>query len=472
MNLFLGVLIVIFALQAIAFVVALVARYWVLRSETFEMGGIDVARATELVAVYVEGVHDHRFGFPTGVFAIDRERTSPGHLVAREINFKGSAGMGPIMFGLRLPILGAVAGGAVLAEADDAGGCFAGVLAMTIGFTLGLAAAVVLIVPFAFLAIVEVILRTLMQGEISAVVDEVPGEGDAVRVRFEMRGLSAFGVEHQLRRGMSPPRPAGVTPPPAEQFQPSEPVSRVDRLNAILLSGASVGIVLSVVAFIVIGNSQPNGYDTASASYYYEEEPYEESGYEEEGYEEEPYEESGYEEEGYEEEPYEESGYEEEGYEEEGYEEEGESGAAPASRYAAARKMFLRYWEEIDAGNYGAAYGVYYPTFETEEGISKGEFVAAEYEYLPDVGLEHMRIEATSREPTNPNDLWLYAEVPIRDGAGEYAGACRLFSGDLRMFHADGRWYYRPGEAFGRTPSFGAEGGGPRILPHNSPRCL
>jgi hypothetical protein len=457
MNLFLGVLVVIVALQAIAFAVAFVARYWVLRSETFEMGGIDVARATELVAVYVEGVHDHRFGFPTGVFAIDRERTSPGHLVAREINFKGSAGMGPIMFGLRLPLLGAVAGGAVLAEADDAGGCFAGMLAMTIGFTLGLAAAVILIVPFAFLAIVEVVLRTLMQGEISAMIDEVPGEGDAVRVRFEMRGLSAFGVEHQLRRGMSPPRPAGVTPPPAEQFQPSVSASRVDRLNAILLSGASVGIVLSVVAFIVIGNSQPSGYNTASASYSYEEEPSEESSYEEE-----PYEESGYEEEG----------YEEESYEEEGYEEEGEYGATPASRYAAARKMFLRYWEEIDAGNYGAAYGVYYHTFETEEGISRGEFVAAENEYLPDVGLEHIRVEASSREPTNPNELWLYAEVPISDSTGEYAGDCRLFSGDLRMFHADGRWYYRPGEAFGRTPSFGAEGGGPRVLPHNSQRCL
>jgi hypothetical protein len=268
-----------------------------------------------------------------------------------------------------------------------------------------------------------------------------------------MRGLSAFGVEHQLRRGMSPPQPAGVTPPPVEQFEPGTPVSGVDRLNAILLSGASVGIVLSVVAFIVIGNSQPSGYSTASASYSYEEEP----GYEEESYEEE----SEYEEEGYEEEPYEESGYEE----------EGEYGSAPSPRYAAARKMYLRYWEEIDAGNYGAAYDVYYHTFGTEQGISKGDFVAAEFEYLPEVGLEHLRVEPSSREPTNPNELWLYAEVPISDGTGEYAGECRLFSGDLRMFHADGRWYYRPGEAFGRTPSFGAEGGGPRVLPPNTERC-
>ena len=468
MNPLLGVLIVVLALQATAFVIAVVARYWVLRSETFEMRGIDVARATELVALYVQGVHDHRFGFPTGVFALDADRTSPGHVVAREINFKGSAGMGPIMFGLRLPMLGAIAGGAVLAEADDAGGCFAGVLTMTIGFTLGLAAAVVLIVPFAFLALVEVILRTLMQGEVSATIDKVPGEDDAVRVRFEMRGLSAFGVEHQLRRGMSPPRPAGVEPPRAEQFEPSAPASGLDRLNAIYFSAASVGVVLSVIAFVVIGNSQPSGYDTASASSgYYEEEPYES------GYEEEPYE-SGNEEESYEEEPgYENEGYEEESYGESGYEEEeeGEYGAEPTSRYAAARTMFLRYWEDIDASAYGAAYNVYYHTFATQQGISEGDFVAAENEYLPDVGLEHIHVEASSRNPTNQNELWLYVEVPIRDGTGEYAGECRLFSGDLRMFHADGRWYYRPGEAFGRTPSFGAEGGGPQELPRYSERC-
>lgn len=335
----------------------------------------------------------------------------------------------------------------MLADADDAGGCFAGVMAMTIGFMLGLAAAVVLIVPFAFLALVEVILRTLMQGEVSAAIDKVPGEEDAVRVRFEMRGLSAFGVEHQLRRGMSPPRPAGVAPPPTGQFEPSAPPSGMDRLNAIYFSAASVGVVLSVAAFVIVGNSQSSDYDTASASSY---------SYEEESYEE----------------PYEEGGYgEEESYEEPGYEEEGEYGSRSVSRYEAARKMFLRYWTNIDEGDYGAAYNVYYYTFATQQGISKGDFVAAENEYLPDVGLEHIHVEASSRSPTNRNELWLYAEVPIRDGAGEYAGECRLFSGDLRMFHADGRWYYRPGEAFGRTPSFGAEGGGPRILPRYSERC-
>ena len=449
MNPFLGAVIVVLTLQAIAFVIAVVARYWVLRTETFEMRGIDVARATELVALYVQGVHDHRFGFPTGVFAVDTDLTSPGRVVAREINFKGSAGMGPIKFGLKLPFLGAVAGGAILAEADDAAGCLVGWMAMTIGFSLGLAAAVVLIVPFAFLALVEVVLRWLMRGEISATIDKVADEGDTVRVRFEMRGLSAFGVEHQLRRGMAPPRPAGVAPPPAAEFEPVAPACGLDRLNAIFASAMSVGLILSVVSFIVIGNSQSGSGAVASA--YYEEEPY----YEEEGYEE----------------PYEEEEYEEEPYEEESeYGEEEEFGGS-TTRYEAARKMYLRYWQNIDNGNFGAAYNVYYHTYETEQGISKGEWVAAEEEYLPDVGTGHIRLERSSRNPTNPNELWLYAEIPIEDQAGEFAGECRIFTGDLRMFHADGRWYYRPGEAFGRTPSFGAEGGGPQVLPPGSERC-
>jgi hypothetical protein len=450
MNPFLGVVVVVLTLQAIAFVIAIVARYWVLRTETFEMRGIDVARATELVAIYVEGVHDHRFGFPTGVFAVEPVLTSPGRVVAREINFKGSAGMRPIKFGLKLPILGAMAGGAVLAEADDAAGCFAGWLAMSIGFGLGLAAAVILIVPIAFIAMVEVVLRWLMRGEIAAMIDKVPDEEDTVRVRFEMRGLSAFGIEHQLRRGMAPPRPPGVAPPPAAEFEPAAPAGGFDRLNAIFASAISVGLILSVVSFIVIGNSQSSS-STAVASAYYEEPYYEE--------EEEPYSE----EEGYEEEPYE----EESEYEEGGYEEEGGS----TTRYEAAHKMYLRYWQNIDDGNYGAAYNIYYYTYETQQGISKGEWVAAEEEYLPNVGMGHIRLEPSSRNPTNPNELWLYAEIPIEDQAGEFAGQCRVFSGDLRMFHADGRWYYRPGEAFGRTPSFGAEGGGPRVLPPGSERC-
>jgi len=463
MNPLLLILFTILTLQAIAFVIAIIARYWVLRSESFELHGINVERATNLVAGYLAGVHDHRFGFPTGVFEIDDDRTEPGQVVAREINLRGSAGMAPIRFGISLPFLGAAAGFAMGADADDAGaGCMVSMLGGWLGFMLGLAAAAVLVIPFAFLAMVEILLRMLMRGEVLARIDEVAGEGDSVRVRFEMRGLSAFGVEHQLRRGMAPPQPEGAPRPPTAPIEVDQsPVARFDRLNAIYLAAVSIGLLISVSAFIVIGNTQTGSAGADSSYYGYEEEPYEEEGYEEEPYEEEPYEEEGYEEEPYEEEPYEEEG---------GYDEEEAQGYAP-TRFVAAKRTFRRYWTAIDEGRYGAAYGIYYRTFRVEKGITRREFSAAEHRYLPDVGLERMTITRSSRNPTNPNELWLYVEVPIRDGAGDFAGECRLFYGDVRMFHADGRWYYRPGEAFGRKPSFGREGGGIRVLPSYSERC-
>jgi hypothetical protein len=443
------ILVVIVSLQAVALVIGIVARSWVLRSESFEMRGIDVARATDLVAGYLRGVHDHRFGFPTGVFEIDQGLTAPGRVVAREINLKGSAGMAPIVFGLKLPLIGAAAGFAMGADADDASaGCMVSMIGGMTGAMLGGAAAVVLVVPFAFLTMVEMILRVLMRGEIAATIDKVPEEEDSVRVRFEMRGLSAFGVEHQLRRGMEPPRPKGVAPPP-QTGAPEQPVAaRFDRLNAIYAAGASIGLIVSIVAFILIGNAVQTEGPTAQASSYYAEEEYEE-----------PYEEE-YEE--YEEEPYEEEASGE--YEEEEYEEE-------LTPYEEARAAYRHYWASIDRGYYGAAYDVYYHTYATEQGVSKGEFIDSEYEYLPDVGLDTLTLVPSERRPTNPNELWLYAEIPIRDGAGEYAGICRLFYGDLRMFHAEGSWWYRPGEAFGREPSFGRDGGGIRELPASSERC-
>lgn len=462
MNPLLLILFLIVTLQVIAFAVAIIARYWVLRSETFELHGIDVPRATDLVAYYLQGVHDHRFGFPTGVFAIEANRTSPGHVVAREINIKGSAGIAPIKLGLTLPFLGAAAGAAMGADADDAGaGCMVSMIGMMMGFTLGAAAAVVLVVPFAFITVVEMILRILMRGEITASIDKIPDEEDSVRVRFEMRGLSAFGIEHQLRRGMEPPRPAGAPLPTPDPVAMAAPASRFDRLNAIYLSAASVGLVVSIAAFIVVGNAATSDSSAASPSAYsYEEEPYYEDYEEEPYYEEEEYgEEGGYEEEGY----GEEGGYEGEGYEE-------EENPAP-TRFDAAKRMFRHYWTAIDEGDYGAAYNVYYRTFANQEGVSQSEFVAAEYEYLPEIGIERMTISPSSRRPSTPNEMWLYVEVPIRDGTGEFEGQCRLFYGDVRMFHADGRWYYRPGFAFGRKPSFGQEGGGIRVLPSYSERC-
>ncbi len=457
MNPIVGGLIVIVVLQLVALVAALVARYWVLKSASFELHGIDVPRATALVASYLQGIHDHRFGFPTGVFEIDGTQTAPGRVVAREMNLKGSAGFGPIVFGLKLPILG-LAGGLAMAEAD--GGCLVAALGASMGFAIGCFLAAVIIVPCAFVTVVELILRTLMRAEIRAAIDPVPDQADSVRVQFELRGLSAFGIEGQLRRGIRPPHPRTAPGPPPDPATTGAPASQFDRLNAIYASAASVALICSVVAIVLVGHaaSRPA---SADASY-----AYEESGYEEpyESYEEEPYGEEAYEEEPYEEEAYGGAEYEAEA--------EGESAESVSyTRFDAAKRMFRRYWTYIDDGDYAAAYNVYFPSFATQEGVSRDEFVESENEYLPDIGLDAMSLTHSERNPTSPNELWLYAEVPIEDGTGEFAGECRVFYGDVRMFHAEGRWWYRPGVAFGRKPSFGQEGGGIRFLPPGSGRC-
>jgi hypothetical protein len=454
-NPIVGALIVIVVLQLVALVAAVVARYWVLRSATFELHGIDVSRATDLVAYYLQGIHDHRFGFPTGVFEIDGAQTAPGRVVAREINLKGSAGFGPIVFGLKLPFLG-LAGGLAMAEAD--GGCLVAAIGASMGFAIGCFLAAVIIVPCAFVTVVELVLRTLMRAEIRAAIDPVPDQRDSVRVQFELRGLSAFGIEGQLRRGMRPPHPRTAPGPPPDPATSGAPAGQFDRLNAIYAAAASVALICSVVAIVLVGHaaSRPA---SANASY-----AYEESGYEEpyETYEEEPYGEETYEEEAYEE-PYEEEAY--------GEAEAESAESAQQTPFDAAKQMFRSYWTDIDDGDYGAAYDVYYRSYAVQEGVSKEEFVESEHEYLPSIGLSAMTLTESERNPTSPNELWIYAEVPIEDGTGEFAGGCRLFYGDVRMFRADGRWWYRPGTAFGRKPSFGQEGGGIRSLPPGNDRC-
>lgn len=439
MSPFFLVLIAILALQAIAFAIAAIARFWVLRSEEFTMRGIDVERASELVAAYVAGVHDHRFGFPTGVFAIDEQRSSSGRIVAREINFQGSAGLAPIKFGLTLPLIGAAAGGAIGAVDEDAGGCLAGFVGAAVGFSLGLAAAAILVIPFAFLAIVEVILRALMRGEIAASIEKVGGPEDAVQVRFELRGLSAFGVEPQLRRGMASPRPDGAK-------APAEPAAsgHFDRLNTIYAAAASVGIVVSIGAFAALDSVQTSGVDAATGS--------SEFGYYDEGA----------------------------GDTTRAAGPTGGSGATGEYEYEQqptefekARGAFLRYWTSVAYGDYGGAYDLYHPSFTAQAGLSRSDFISAENSYYPRISTSRIIARRSSRARDSDREMWLYAEVPIVDRRGEYANECRIFYGQVRMLRDGGRWYYRPGEFAGRSPSFGRSelGGGIKYRPVSDSRC-
>jgi len=222
----------------LAFVIALVARFWVLRIERVTLRGINVRRATDLVAVYVQGVHDHRFAFPTGVFLIDADETQPGKVVAREANFKGSLGFGLISYALLLPRMGAAMGGAF--------GCFG----VVIGACAGLMLSLLFLWPIICIAAVEVVLRLLMRSRIEASIERAPGQEEAVTVGFELRGMSAFGVEEPLRRGMAPRLPERYRAAAGVAASELAAVPRRNRLQVIYAVGGATAVLVALVVTV------------------------------------------------------------------------------------------------------------------------------------------------------------------------------------------------------------------------------
>jgi hypothetical protein len=226
-------LVLIGVLIALAFAIALIARFWVLETEPVVLRGIDVPRARDVVAVYVEGVHDTRFGFPTGVFRIDEHRSSPTRLIARELNFGGSMGFRIARFGAMIPAV-------LLAEAADAG-CMAGLLALMVGMLF----AVFFIGPILAISIIEVILRWLMRSDVTAELQRVADEDDACGVRFSLRGLSAFGVRKQLLAGLA--KPVLPTAHGGSFIENAPEPWTKDRLNVVYAAGGVVALLLAAL---------------------------------------------------------------------------------------------------------------------------------------------------------------------------------------------------------------------------------
>jgi hypothetical protein len=222
----------VLTLQALAFAIALVARFWVLRTDPVVLHGIDQGGARDLVAMYVESVHDTRFGFPTGVFRLDSERSSATRVVARELNFEGSTGFRLAKYGMAIPVL--------FAEAASDAGCGIGLLALLAGIMF----LAFFILPILFISVMEVILRALMRSNITATLAAVPGEDNAHTVVFELSGLSAFGAHRSLMRGLSKPvLPAVWGGSPLDSAR--EPWQR-DRLNMVYAAGSLIAVIVAV----------------------------------------------------------------------------------------------------------------------------------------------------------------------------------------------------------------------------------
>lgn len=226
------VLVFVLTSQALAFAIALISRVWVLHTEPVVLHGIEKERARDLVATYVESLHDTRFGFPTGVFRVDTAQITPEQVIAREVNFHGSSGFQLARFAMIIPTM--------FVEAASDEGCAVGAIALFLGIMF----AIFFVVPIVLISIIEVVLRALMRSRIIAKVESVPSEENACSVQFELAGLSAFGARKPLMRGLTkpslPPRFGG-----ADMQTSSEPW-HTDRLNQVYLAGSVIALAVAV----------------------------------------------------------------------------------------------------------------------------------------------------------------------------------------------------------------------------------
>lgn len=147
-----------------------------------------------------------------------------------------------------------------------------------------------------------------------------------------------------------------------------------------------------------------------------------------------------------------------------------DDGRAGATPVAEASEILTERWKAIDSGAYARAYAFSHSSYSTEE----SDWVEQQRASQPDVNLAAIRITKGDTPPADPAELWLEAEVPITDGAGDYAGDCRVWFGEVRMYRESGTWKLRPGPFAGREPTFGRPGsadGGIEDVPESDPRC-
>ncbi|HEX8084485.1 MAG TPA: hypothetical protein VF529_09365 [Solirubrobacteraceae bacterium] len=235
------------AMQVAAVVIALVARFWALTPEPVVLRGIDVPRASEGVALHIQGVHDHRFGFPTGMFFVSPAgfNASRGAFTAQEMNLRGSVGFDYMrrMFFL-LPI---------------AGGRAFGWWGAAIGFAVGIWVGGF----FAVLAVMEIVYRWILRSRIDVSVRPHPELADAVTVSLAFRGLSAYGVQQGLLVALRPAQlPARLRPPAPAEEERRAPRPK-DRFQAVYGGGVAAAVLVALVLALAAG-TQSGGDDSYS----------------------------------------------------------------------------------------------------------------------------------------------------------------------------------------------------------------
>jgi hypothetical protein len=175
-----------FELTLLMLVAAVGFRIWRPTLAPMRLTKVGTQEVASMVRDFLESTTDGAFGFPSGVFHVDADASTPTIIVAREAVTWSSRFLTILQ---RFFV-------AIMSIAPDYGcmGVFAGIL---------LAA---MLAPFIlYAAVAELALRFLLRGEIIATITPLRGPDDGSEVRFRMRGPSAVLVGRAVQRAFHPP---------------------------------------------------------------------------------------------------------------------------------------------------------------------------------------------------------------------------------------------------------------------------
>lgn len=255
------------ALQVAACVIAVVSRMWRLTPEPIVWRGISVDRASAFVQAFIWDVNDGKFAYPTGMFVPADDADVPaGRVIMREDDFKGSRGFG---WGF------AIVTGTARAWHRSSARSNYNEFALFFGFIIVMMFALALAAPFFFAAMLDVVYRRVFRSRITARVEAHPDIDDAVTVRLEFRGLSAFGIVPDVMQGMTAPARPGAastlspTPSPDQAGDAATTAavhrraaawatSANERFRVIYGSAVVSAFVVALVLALVVGTPSSN----------------------------------------------------------------------------------------------------------------------------------------------------------------------------------------------------------------------
>jgi hypothetical protein len=175
-----------FELTLLMLVVAIGFRIWRPTLTPVRLEKVGTQEVASMVRDFLESTSDGTFGFPSGVFRVDAEASTPTIVVAREAMTWSSR---------FLTILQRT---------------FAAIVSIAPGFgCVGVVAGIflaALLAPFVlYAAVCELALRFLLRGEIVATITPLRAPEDGSEVVFKLRGPSAVLVGRAVQRAFHPP---------------------------------------------------------------------------------------------------------------------------------------------------------------------------------------------------------------------------------------------------------------------------